>query len=567
MIHKSDRVAITGCGGMLGAAVYGVFRDCCEVHASDIDVNAPWLERLDVALAKDVQTYLENLKPNYIIHLAALTDMEYCELHPSLAHATNTGGVENVARYAREHNLPLVYISTAGIFDGKKDIYDETDVPNPLSVYSTSKYGGELVAKAVPKSIVVRAGWMMGGGPKKDKKFINKIVHQLRAGAREIAVVNDKFGTPCYTYDLARSIKYLLDHDAYGLYHGACDGGGSRADVARFLLECLGVADQVKLREVDSGFFAERYFAARPRSEQLVNTELKRVASFLTRDWRVCLKEYLGKFNWNLWDLDTSGMERSFYKNYFRIEKEHWLMRGRRMIVRDNLARYVRPGAKVLEFGCGSGLFVGELADAGFESFGVDISEDAVKFGELQGVRNLAVIEGHRINFPDNTFDVVLSLDVIEHLENEEWALREVERVLKPGGLVVIMAPAYQFLWGVQDEAAHHYRRYTMRGLVKTVRSSTSLAVVRKSYFNTFLFLPIALVRLVCRCFGIRGRESDFDLNSPLVNRIFFGVFNAERKLLRHARFPFGVSLLVVLEKRVAGAGERLSGKGSRHRS
>ena len=461
----------------------------------------------------------------------------------------------------------MVYISTAGIFDGKKDIYDETDVPNPVSVYGTSKYGGELVAKAVPKSIVVRAGWMMGGGPKKDKKFINKIVHQLKAGAREIAVVNDKFGTPCYTYDLARSIKYLLDHDAYGLYHGACDGGGSRAEVARFLLECLGVADEVKLREVDSGFFAERYFAARPRSEQLVNNELKRVASFLTRDWRVCLKEYLGKFNWNLWDLDTSGMERSFYKNYFRIEKEHWLMRGRRMIVRDNLARYVRPGAKVLEFGCGSGLFVGELADAGFESFGLDISEDAVKFGELQGVRNLAVIEGHRIDFPDNTFDVVLSLDVIEHLENEEWALREVERVLKPGGLVVIMAPAYQFLWGVQDEVAHHFRRYTMRGLIKTVRSSTSLAVVRKSYFNTFLFLPIALVRLVCRCFGIRGRESDFDLNNPLVNRLFFGVFNAERKLLRHARFPFGVSLLAVFKKRAAGAGERLSGKGSRHRS
>ena len=556
MIHKSDRVAITGCGGMLGAAVYEEFRDCCEVHASDIDVNAPWLERLDVASARDVRTYMENLKPNYIIHLAALTDMEYCELHPSLAHATNTGGVANVAQYAREHNLPLVYTSTAGVFDGKKDTYDEADVPNPLSVYGTSKYGGELVAKTVPKSIVVRAGWMMGGGPKKDKKFINKIVHQLRAGAREIAVVNDKFGTPCYTYDLARSIKYLLDHDAYGLYHGACDGGGSRADVARYLLECLGVASSVKLREVDSSFFAERYFASRPRSEQLVNIELKRVASHLTRDWRVCLKEYLGRFNWNLWDLDTSGMERSFYKNYFKVEKEHWLMRGRRMIVRDTLARYGSTGAKVLEFGCGSGILVAELADAGFESFGVDISADAVQYGELQGVRNLAVIEGHRIDFPDNTFDVALSLDVIEHLEHEEWALGEIERVIKPGGLVVIMVPAYMFLWGVQDEASHHYRRYTMRALVKKVRSSTSLAVVRKSYFNTFLFLPIALVRLVCRWFGIRGRESDFDLNGPLLNKILFAVFNAERKLLRHVRFPFGVSVLAVFEKRAAPASD-----------
>ena len=561
MIHQSDRVAITGCGGMLGAAVYEVFKDCCEVHASDIDVNAPWLERLDVASAKDVSAYMESLKPNYIIHLAALTDMEYCELHPALAHATNAGGVENVAKYAREHNLPLVYISTAGIFDGKKDLYDETDTPNPLSVYGTAKYGGELVAKTLPKSIVVRAGWMMGGGPKKDKKFINKIIHQLRAGAKELAVVNDKLGTPCYTYDLARSLKHLLDHDAYGLYHGACDGGGSRAEVARFLLECLGVANDVKLREVDSSFFAETYFATRPRSEQLVNIELKRVAPHLTRDWRVCLKEYIERFDWNLWDMNTSGMERCFYRNYFKIDREHWLMRGRRMIVLDNLARYSSPGARVLELGCGSGIFVGELADAGFDSSGLDISADAVHFGQLQGVRNLAVLAGHRIDFPDDTFDAVLSLDVIEHLEHEEWALKEIERVVKPGGLVVIMAPAYKFLWGLQDEVAHHYRRYTMRALVKKVRSATSLAVVRKSYFNTFLFLPIALVRLACRLFGIRGRESDFDLNSPLLNRILFAVFNTERKLLRGLRFPFGVSVLAVFKKRAAAASDENKAK------
>lgn len=553
MIHKSDRVAITGCGGMLGAAVYEVFRDCCEVHASDIDVNAPWLERLDVASAKDVRAYMENLKPNYIIHLAALTDMEYCELHPSLAHATNTGGVENVAQYAREHNLPLVYISTAGIFDGKKDSYDEADIPNPLSAYGMSKYGGELVAKTVPKSIVVRAGWMMGGGPKKDKKFINKLIHQLRAGAKELAVVNDKFGTPCYTYDLARSIKYLLDHDAYGIYHGACYGGGSRADVARYLLECLEVARDVKLREVESSFFAESYFATRPRSEQLVNTELKRIAPHLTREWRVCLKEYIDKFNWNLWDLDTSGMERSFYKNYFEIEKNHWLMVGRRAIVRDNLDPRVPPKSKVLEFGCGSGIFVKELAAAGYESFGLDISADAVRFGELQGVQNLAVIEGHRIEFPDNTFDAVLCLDVLEHIEKEKWALKEIERVVKPGGFVVIMVPAFMFLWGVQDEVAHHYRRYTMGGLLKKMRSATSLPVVRKSYFNTFLFPPIAAVRLVCRLFGIRGRESDFDLNSPFVNRILAAVFNTERALLRHVRYPFGVSILAVFRKPPAG--------------
>ncbi len=553
MIHKSDRVVITGCGGMLGEAVYDVFKDICELHASDIDLNTPWLELLDVAASKNVAAYLAKIKPNYIVHLAALTDMEYCELHPKEAYATNTGGVENVAQYAREHNIPLVYISTAGIFDGVKEEYLEIDTPNPLSVYGKSKYGGELVAKTLPKSIVIRAGWMMGGGPKKDKKFINKIIKQLRAGVKELMVVNDKLGTPCHTYDLAQSIKYLLDHDAYGLYHGACDGGGSRADVARYLLECLGVTDQVKIREVDSSFFKENYFAPRPKSEKLINTELKRIAPHLTRDWHVCLKEYITKFNWNLWDLNTSGMNRNFYKNYFEVEKNHWLMKVRRMMVVDNLTKYFSRSpkeVKILDFGCGSGIFVGELGERGYDVSGTDISEEAIKFGELKGIKNLTIQDSHKLNYPDRQFDVVLSMDVLEHLEDESWAIKEVARVLKPGGKFIVMVPAYQFLWGVQDEVAHHYRRYTLGGIKDKVLTSGEFKIVSSSYFNTILFLPIALVRLASRIFKLKKRQSDFDLNTPLLDKIFFSLFNFERKLLRYLKFPFGVSILLIAEKK-----------------
>ncbi len=300
MINKSDKVVITGCGGMLGEAVYEVFKDACQVHASDIDLNAPWLDLLDVRSFKEVSAYFDDVKPDYIIHLAALTDMEYCELNPMDAYDTNTWGVQNVVEYARKNNIPLVYISTAGIFDGKKDEYAESDTPNPLSVYGKSKYGGELVAKTLPKSIVIRAGWMMGGGPQKDKKFINKIIKQIRSGEKELSAVNDKFGSPCYTYDLARSIKYLLDHMAYGVYHGACDGTGNRADVARFLVESLRLNERIKINEVDSDFFKESYYAIRPRSEKLLNIELKKVAPHLTRDWKICLHEYLARFNWNL---------------------------------------------------------------------------------------------------------------------------------------------------------------------------------------------------------------------------------------------------------------------------
>ena len=553
MIHKSDRVVITGCGGMLGEAVYDVFKGICQVHASDIDVNTPWLERLNVSSDKEVAAYLHKIKPNYIIHLAALTDMEYCELHPDEAYATNTGGVENVAQYAREHNIPLVYISTAGIFDGAKDEYVEIDIPNPLSVYGKSKYGGELVAKTLPKHVVIRAGWMMGAGPKKDKKFINKIIKQLRAGVKELVVVNDKWGTPCHTYDLAQSIRYLIDHDAYGLYHGACDGGGSRADVAKFLLECLGVESQVKIKEVDSSFFKENYFAPRPKSEKLVNIELKKIAPHLTRDWKICLKEYVGRFNWNLWDLNTSGMNRNFYKNYFEIEKNHWLMKVRRLIVLDNLNKYFtkKPSEmKILDFGCGSGFFTGELQSNGYKSFGIDISEEAIKFGELKGIKNLSVQDSHKLNYPDNNFDAVLSMDVLEHLEDESWAISEVGRILKPSGKFIVMVPAYQFLWGVQDEVAHHYRRYTLSGIKKKILNSGKFNISHATYFNTLLFLPIAFVRLFSKIFGLKKRQSDFDLNNPLLDKMFFSIFGFERKLLRYIKFPFGVSILLVLEKK-----------------
>lgn len=538
---------------MLGEAVYDVFRNVCNVCASDIDLNTPWLERLDVRNTRDVSSYLNKIKPNFIIHLAALTDMEYCELNPEDAYSTNTGGVENVAQYAREHNIPLVYISTAGIFDGIKDEYIESDIPNPLSVYGKSKYGGELVAKTLPKHIVIRAGWMMGAGPKKDKKFINKIIKQVRAGVKELAIVNDKWGTPCYAYDLAQSIKYLLDHDAYGLYHGACDGGGTRVDVARYLLECLNAKDRVKIKEVDSSFFKENYFAPRPKSEKLINIKLKKIAPHLTRDWKICLREYVDKFNWNLWDLNTSGMNRNFYKNYFEIEKNHWLMRVRRMIIDDNLNKYLtkKPNeTKILDFGCGSGFFTDKLQEKGYQSFGIDISEEAIKFGELKGIKNLSVQDSHKLNYPDNNFDVVLSMDVLEHLEDESWAIKEVNRVLKSGGMFVVMVPAYKFLWGVQDEVAHHYRRYTLGNVKKIILNNGKFKIIRSSYFNTLLFMPIVLVRVISRIFKLNKRQSDFDINNPIIDKILFQIFNFERKLLRHIKFPFGVSILLILKKK-----------------
>lgn len=298
MINKNTKVLITGCGGMLGEAVYKVFNQECKVLATDIDVNEKWLTFLDVRDKDSVANLVNDFNPDAIIHLAALTDMEFCENEIINAYKTNTESVQFLSRQALFKNIPFVYISTAGIFDGDKDSYTENDTPNPLSVYGKSKYYGERVALSVPKSIVIRAGWMMGGGPKKDKKFINKLIKQINSGAKELFVVSDKHGTPCYTYDLAKSIYYLIDTQEYGTYHGICDGSASRFEVAEYLLKTLGLENKIKLTEVNSEYFKKEYFAPRPFSEKLINNNLKKLEPGLTRDWKICMQDYLDKFDW-----------------------------------------------------------------------------------------------------------------------------------------------------------------------------------------------------------------------------------------------------------------------------
>lgn len=244
-------------------------------------------------------------------------------------------------------------------------------------------------------------------------------------------------------------------------------------------------------------------------------------------------------------------MNKNFYHNYFEIEKSHWLMKVRRMIIKDVLQQNLTDPkkGKILDFGCGSGILVGELSREGYNSYGVDVSEEAIKFGELNGIKNIKAQGSHKLDYPNNYFEAVLSMDVLEHIEDESWVVKEIYRVLKPGGMFAVMVPAYMFLWGVQDEVAHHYRRYTLTSLKKVLFDNADFKLVRSSYFNTFLFLPIAAVRITSRLFGLKKRQSDFDLNNPFLDKILFFIFNLERKILKRINFSFGVSIILILKK------------------
>ena len=288
------KIYMSGVGGMLGEAFYKQFKNDYMLKCTDIDLNVDWLTYLDFrnenAYRKDVTEY----DPDYLFHIGALIDLEYCDLHETEAYESNTKSVEYAVKIANDLKIPLLYVSTAGIFRGEKDVYDETDQPEPLGHYGRSKYLGEVyIQENSNKYIICRAGWMMGGGEKKDKKFIQKMIKQILDGNKTLKVVNDKLGTPTYTQDFAKNVKLLVEKEQTGLFNMVCGGLTGRYEVCKELVRLLGLEGIVNIEEVSSDYFAEEYFSKRPPSERLINKRLNDLDLNIMQSWDVALKEYL----------------------------------------------------------------------------------------------------------------------------------------------------------------------------------------------------------------------------------------------------------------------------------
>jgi dTDP-4-dehydrorhamnose reductase len=288
------KIYMAGAGGMLGEAFYQHFKDNYEIKCTDIDVNENWLSYLDF---RDYEKYREDVtsfKADWIFHLGAFTDLEYCEEHPEDTYDTNTKSVEHAVAIANELQIPLLYISTAGIFDGLKDMYDESDQPVPLGHYGNSKYLGEkFVLENAKEHIICRAGWMMGGGQRKDKKFVEKLMRQILSGKKTLHIVNDKLGTPTYTLDFAANSALLVEKGERGLFNMVCGGMTGRLEVAHELIKLLNLENEVNIEEVTTDFFAKEYFAERPPNERLINRRLNDLNLNIMRDWKIALSDYV----------------------------------------------------------------------------------------------------------------------------------------------------------------------------------------------------------------------------------------------------------------------------------
>ncbi len=241
-------------------------------------------------------------------------------------------------------------------------------------------------------------------------------------------------------------------------------------------------------------------------------------------------------------------MQRDVYERMSVQEGEHWWFVGRRAnldsLIKTNFA--FGSQAKVLEAGCGSGGNLELLSQFGqVEAFEFD--DYAREVSVAKGIAEISPGElPSKIDYPDDRFDMIAMLDVLEHIENDVSSLRTLSRKLKNDGQMLLTVPAMPWLWSDHDEAHHHYRRYTKSSL-QAVLDEAGLKVNHIGYFNSLLF-PVALIqRTLNKLLG--KRFSNEDIPDGWLNKLLAGIFRSERHFITKVPMPFGLSVYAIVER------------------
>jgi SAM-dependent methyltransferase len=248
-------------------------------------------------------------------------------------------------------------------------------------------------------------------------------------------------------------------------------------------------------------------------------------------------------------------MQQHTYAIMRSVEETHWWFAGRRQIIRSFLERLCATlGASrsagqplhILDVGCGTGANLEMLSQFG-EAEGVDVSPEALSFCRERGLDKVKQGAAEALPYGDNSFDLVTGLDVVEHLDDDVAGLKEMHRVVRPGGHALLFVPAFMFLWGVQDDISNHRRRYTLAELKRVVREA-GFEVERASYVNISFFAPILLGRLLMRVARLRP-QSENNLTIGFLNGFLGKILGAESLALRYVNFPLGVSIICVARR------------------
>jgi SAM-dependent methyltransferase len=242
-------------------------------------------------------------------------------------------------------------------------------------------------------------------------------------------------------------------------------------------------------------------------------------------------------------------MEFAVYAAEARLERSHWWFVGRRRLFAREIARLGLPAdAAVLDVGTSTGTNLRMLRERGFANVtGLDFSEEAIRFCREKGLGEVRHGDIRRMPFPDGCFDLILATDIVEHIDDDAQALSEIRRVLKPGGHALLTVPAFQALWGRQDEVSHHKRRYRKGDFDRLVAAS-GLTARRGYHFNYLLFLPIWAARQLIRAAGLQPK-SENHVNAPGLNELLTLLFELDCRTASWLRPPFGVSIFSLAQR------------------
>ncbi len=246
-------------------------------------------------------------------------------------------------------------------------------------------------------------------------------------------------------------------------------------------------------------------------------------------------------------------MDSNYESKYHLLEKNHWWFVSRRDLIISLLKKFkIKKESKILDVGCSSGIMIESLKNQGYVDIcGIDISEEAIVASKSRGINNVIVSPGETTVFNENKFDVIIASDILEHIKDDNMALKEWYRILKLGGILIIFVPAFNFLWSQHDEVNLHYRRYTKKSLLKKI-NKLNVSILKSSYSNFCLFFGVIIPRVYQRFFLKKGKKLHDQLKktNSWLNTIVIKLIKTENKILKYRSFPVGSSVFVVCRKK-----------------
>ena len=240
-------------------------------------------------------------------------------------------------------------------------------------------------------------------------------------------------------------------------------------------------------------------------------------------------------------------MEKKVYERHIKNQKTHWWFSVRRELISKFIKRYSKKKKlKILDYGCGSGTNIKALTKFG-DVYCYEKDKRTLDYlsSEYKEDKKVTIIKNLKRQIK---YDLIVLADVLEHIKEDSNALKTLKKFLKPQGQILITVPAYNFLFSKKDEVLKHFRRYGYNEIKNLI--SKNFKILRITFFNTLLFFPIALITFIFKIFRVDYIEDVENTPNKLINNLLYYIFSIELFFLKYIDFPFGVSIIIVGEKK-----------------